>query len=158
MELSQLPSTNTRGKKRLGRGYGSGKGGHTSGRGHKGQKSRGSIGLFFEGAKTKKSLIIRLPLARGKGKLSSRHSSVIVDLKELEVFKKDELVNFGSLQEKGILSKKLPKSVLVKILGNTELKVPLNVALPVSKAAEEKIQKAGGKVIRPDSEKEIKNG
>ncbi len=58
----------TRAKKRLGRGYGSGKGGHTSGRGQKGQKSRGRIHPLFEGQKTKKSLIQRLPLLRGKGK------------------------------------------------------------------------------------------
>lgn len=153
-----MPTTNTRGKKRLGRGYGSGKGGHTSSRGHKGQRSRGSIGLFFQGAKSKKSLIIRLPLMRGKGKLAPRGRRIAVDLKELEVFKKDELVNLESLIEKGILSKKLPSGIFVKILGNTDLGVPLKVALPVSKTAEEKIEKAGGKVIKPGSEKEIENG
>ena len=39
--------------KRLGRGYGSGKGGHTSGRGQKGQKSRTNIHILFEGLKVK---------------------------------------------------------------------------------------------------------
>lgn len=47
---------------------GSGKGSHTSGRGQKGQKSRSHIHVLFEGMKTKKSLLKRLPLMRGKGK------------------------------------------------------------------------------------------
>lgn len=61
-------------KKRIGRGIGSGKGGHTSSRGQKGQKSRGSIHILFEGMKTKKSLLKRLPLLRGKGKFKSKVS------------------------------------------------------------------------------------
>lgn len=55
---------------------GSGKGSHTVGRGQKGQKSRGSVPVIFEGMKMKKSLIKRLPKMRGKGifgpKLSRR--------------------------------------------------------------------------------------
>lgn len=66
--LSNLPKIKTKSKKRLGRGYGSGKGGHTSSRGQKGQKVRGKIHPLFEGQKNKKSLIQRLPLLRGKGK------------------------------------------------------------------------------------------
>ena len=42
-------------KKRLGRGYGSGVGGHTSNRGQKGQKSRTDLHILFEGLKVKKS-------------------------------------------------------------------------------------------------------
>jgi len=70
--LNSLPKAKTRKSKRLGQGYGSGKGGHTSSRGQKGQKSRGSINILFEGMKMKKSLIKRLPLQRGKGKFKSR--------------------------------------------------------------------------------------
>ncbi|MBU2577720.1 50S ribosomal protein L15 [Patescibacteria group bacterium] len=161
MDLSQLPTTNSKGKKRLGRGYGSGRGGHTSTRGHKGQKARGSIGLFFQGTKFKKSLIKRLPLFRGKGKLKSQTDVIVVDAKALSVFKDNELVNFDSLQKNGILSKKLRKNTLVKILGSAEVKVPLNIALPVSKTVRENIQKAGGKIIEPACEKETseeKNG
>ena len=69
MDLSSLPKITKRAAKRVGRGYGSGKGGHTSGRGSKGQKARGKLPLTFEGTKVKKSLIKRLPLQRGKGKL-----------------------------------------------------------------------------------------
>lgn len=70
--MIKLPKVSLRPKKRLGRGIGSGKGGHTSGRGQKGQKSRGKIGILFEGVKVKKSLLKRLPLMRGKGKFHSR--------------------------------------------------------------------------------------
>jgi len=55
MNLNNLKKTTKSSKKRVGRGYGSGKGGHTSGRGSKGAKSRGKIPLDFSGTKSKKS-------------------------------------------------------------------------------------------------------
>jgi ribosomal protein L15 len=58
--------------KRLGRGYGSGKGGHTSSRGQKGQKTRATIHILFEGLKVKKSTIKKFPLLRGKGKFRAK--------------------------------------------------------------------------------------
>lgn len=70
--LHLLPAIVTKKGKRVGRGYGSGKGGHTVGRGQKGQKTRGKIGPLFEGTKNKKSLFQRLPVIRGKGKLKPR--------------------------------------------------------------------------------------
>jgi large subunit ribosomal protein L15 len=69
-----LPKVIQRPKKRVGRGIGSGKGGHTSGRGQKGQKSRGKIGVLFEGLKMKKSYLKRLPLMRGKGKFGPKRN------------------------------------------------------------------------------------
>ena len=51
----RLPKVVQTRKKRVGRGYGSGRGGHTAGRGQKGQKSRKKIGVLFEGVKVKKS-------------------------------------------------------------------------------------------------------
>ena len=62
-------------KKRLGRGYGSGKGGHTSGRGQKGQKSRTKVHILFEGLKVKKSTLKKFPLLRGKGKFLAKPKS-----------------------------------------------------------------------------------
>ncbi len=70
--MIRLPKIVAKSKKRVGRGMGSGKGSHTSGRGQKGQKSRGDIGILFEGYKMKKSFLKRLPLQRGKGKFHSR--------------------------------------------------------------------------------------
>ncbi len=72
MKDFKLPKIVARGKKRVGRGRGSGKGGHTVGRGQKGQKARGKVGVLFEGMKMKKSLIKRLPLQRGKGKFHTK--------------------------------------------------------------------------------------
>lgn len=72
LTLNNLPKTKARAGKRVGRGYGSGKGGHTVGRGQKGQKTRGKIHPLFEGQKNKKSLVQRLPLLRGKGKLKAK--------------------------------------------------------------------------------------
>ncbi|OGY08339.1 MAG: hypothetical protein A2782_00750 [Candidatus Blackburnbacteria bacterium RIFCSPHIGHO2_01_FULL_43_15b] len=76
LTLNSLPKIKSETKKRLGRGYGSGKGGHTSSRGQKGQKARGKIHPLFEGQKNKKSLIQRLPLLRGRGKLKPRKGKV----------------------------------------------------------------------------------
>lgn len=148
MNLASLPKTTDRRKKRVGRGYGSGRGGHASGRGTKGQKARGKIGLFFQGTKFKKSLLKRLPLVRGKGKFKVQKAApVVVNLKYLNLFEKGEEVNVASLKTKGILPKTLPEETVVKILGEGEIKVALSVALPVSQGAREKIEKAGGEVV-----------
>jgi large subunit ribosomal protein L15 len=73
--MTRLPKVITKSKKRLGRGMGSGKGSHTSSRGQKGQKSRGNIGVLFEGMKVKKSFFKRLPLKRGKGKFHPKKTN-----------------------------------------------------------------------------------
>lgn len=72
MQNVRLPKVVGKKLKRVGRGMGSGKGSHTSGRGQKGQKSRGDVHVLFEGMKMKKSFLKRLPLIRGKGKFHSR--------------------------------------------------------------------------------------
>lgn len=160
MELSKLPKITHSGKKRVGRGLGSGKGGHTSGRGNKGQRARGKIALFFEGTKFKKSLIKRLPLVRGKGKFkSTQPKNIVVNVKYLNLFKENEEVTFASLQAKGIITKDLSPTTPVKILGEGELKIPLKVFLPVSGGARKKIEAAGGVIIgeektKTNSEKE----
>ena len=66
MTLNTLTKIKDKPKKRVGRGYGSGKGGHTSGRGAKGQKARSKVPLYFEGAPMRKTLIRRVPMLRGK--------------------------------------------------------------------------------------------
>jgi len=72
--MINLPKVVQKSKKRVGRGRGSGKGGHTVGRGQKGQRTRGKISVLFEGMKVKKSLLKRLPLARGKGKFHPKRN------------------------------------------------------------------------------------
>jgi len=148
MKLNKLPKTTKRKKKRLGRGYGSGKGGHTVGRGAKGFKARSRVSLVFEGTKTKKSFLKRLPLQRGKGKFKpSKSKPLVVNVKYLNLYKKGEKVNLMTLVEKGIIVDEEAKKQGVKILGDGDLRVALTVELPASKGATEKIIKAGGKVI-----------
>lgn len=70
--MIELPKIIAKRKKRIGRGIGSGKGGHTVGRGQKGQKTRDNIGILFEGLKMKKSQIKKTPLLRGKGRFKPK--------------------------------------------------------------------------------------
>lgn len=152
VKLDRLPRTTTRRKKRLGRGYGSGRGGHTVGRGAKGLKARGKVSLIFTGTKTKKSFLKRLPLRRGKGKFKSLKSKpLVVNLKYLNLFKKGERINLKTLIEKRVVAADEAEKYGVKILGEGDLKVALIVELPTSKGAAEKVKKAGGKVV------EVKN-
>lgn len=146
--MNTLPKVVTRRKKRVGRGYGSGKGGHTAGRGTKGQKSRSKVGIMFEGVKMKKSLIKRLPLRRGKGKFKAKTGAIIIKLNYLNVFPTGSKVNFETLTKHGVLKKDLPRNTKIKILNAGELKKKLSVEVPISKNAAKAVKKAGGKVAK----------
>ncbi len=129
-------------KKRKGRGPGSGLG-KTAGRGHKGQKARGSskVEPWFEGGQT--PLHRRLP-KRGFKNINHKVYA-IVNVKTLEEkFEEGEVVTPEVLLERGIIKKLLDG---VKILGDGEITKPLTVkAHAFSKSAREKIEKVGGKV------------
>lgn len=133
-------------KKRVGRGYGSGKGGHTVGRGQKGQKTRSNLGILFEGVKVKKSFIKRLPLRRGRGRFKAKNKPLIVKLGYLNLLPEGTKVDLASLIKYGIVDAKQAKVFGVKILGNGELKKKLTVFVPTSKSAAEKIKNTGGKI------------
>lgn len=144
MKLNELPKITIRKGKRVGRGYGSGKGGHTSGRGTKGQKVKRSMPLLFQGTKSKKSFVKRLPFLRGKGKFKSlSKKSFIVKSGQLNVFKKDETVDLKALIKKGLVPEFTQK---VKILNDGKVEVALTVAVASSKGAKAEIEKAGGKL------------
>lgn len=146
MKVHQLPKTVEKGKKRVGRGYGSGRGGHTSSRGQKGQKTRGKIHPLFEGAKTKKSLIQRLPLLRGKGRFKTRRQKpVTIDIERLNSLPEGSVVNIELLVKAGIVSVDA-KKVGIKLLGNGELSKKLTVTVPATRGAAQKIGAAGGTV------------
>jgi large subunit ribosomal protein L15 len=118
---NNLQKLTDKSKKRLGRGYGSGKGGHTSSRGQKGQKARRSIGILFEGMKMKKSLIKRLPIKRGKLKQSAGVKPFAISLDTLlNFYKKNEVVSEKTLLEKGIVTENLLKKRGVKIVGSSK--------------------------------------
>ena len=154
-----MQKTITKSKKRLGRGYGSGKGGHTSSRGQKGQKSRSSLNILFEGVKFKKSYYKRLPLRRGKGKFKSQNKPLVVKIAYLEVFPSGSKVNIDSLVAKGIVKQTDAEKYGVKILGNGECKKKLTIEVPISKSAAKKIEKSGGKIVgsEPAKPKESKS-
>lgn len=146
MKIHQLPKVVEKGKKRVGRGYGSGRGGHTSSRGQKGQKSRGKIHPLFEGTKTKKSLIQRLPLLRGKGRFKpGRQKPVTIDVEQLNSLPEGSVVGLELLVKAGIVSSGVKKTG-VKLLGNGKLSKKLTVAVPATAGAAQKIGAAGGTV------------
>lgn len=142
MNLTKLPKIVTRGKKRLGRGHGSGKV-KTSGRGTKGQKARDTIRPGFEGGQL--PLVKRLPLWRGKGRNQSRRPSYFpVSLAKLTNFSDDAVIDLPSLVAKRLAPAKITK---IKILAApTTLPKRLKVKLVCSAAARSAIEKAGGKV------------
>ncbi len=145
MNLGELQKVNSGQKKRRGRGYGSGKGGHTVGFGVKGQKSRGrgKVPLGFEGG--------QVPLYKKMPKIShfkgiKKRGSVAVSLVSFNVFKDGSKVTPEKLVEEGILVK-LPRSG-VKILANGELHKKLDFeGFLISNGAKDKIEKAGSKII-----------
>jgi len=158
MQLNQLPKITARKKKRVGRGYGSGKGGHTVGRGQKGQKARNSVGILFEGTKMRKSLIKRLPFLRGKGKFKSfKKKPVVINLKYLNLLPDGTEVSLKTLTKYNLIKAGQEEKNMVKILGDGQLTKKLIIKLPISKAAAVKIEKAGGKVILEEGKPEIKN-
>ncbi|MCL2629275.1 MAG: 50S ribosomal protein L15 [Alphaproteobacteria bacterium] len=138
------------GKKRVGRGMGSGKG-KTAGRGHKGQKARsGTSGVrTFEGGQT--------PIYRRLNKIGF-----------FNIFRKNFAeINIGKI-EKAIEEKKLVADKVIdvaalqtarlinraegglKVLGEGKLTKALKIeAVKWTKSAEEAIKKAGGSIAAP---------
>jgi len=143
---SLVPVKNKQAKKRVGRGYGSGRGGHTTGRGSKGHKARGKVKLGFSGTKTKKSWLKRLPLWRGKGKLKARRGVLTISLDQLD----NNYQDGDKVSKESLVAKKLVKSekARVKVLANGSLKKKLIISLPCSQLAEKKIIKAGGQLVK----------
>jgi large subunit ribosomal protein L15 len=132
--MIQLQKTSKRDKKRLGRGVGSGKGSHTSSRGQKGQKSRGHISVLFEGMKTKKSLLKRLPLMRGKAKFKAHAKPVIITVSDLEKLPTGSEITVELLVKEGIVDKKLAEKNGVKVLGGGKTTKKFTFLIPTSKS------------------------
>ena len=147
MELNTLTTKNYKYKKRLGRGIGSTKG-KTSGRGHKGQKSRSGVAIkSFEGGQM--PLYRRLP-KRGFKSIKNKKSIAMINLSRIqEIIDKqkittDNKINLSNLKKSKLINKKYKK---LKLLGGGELKLKLDIEVNfISKSAKEKIEKLGGKV------------
>lgn len=141
-DLRPAPGGNTKKKKRLGRGHGSGLG-KTSGRGHKGLKARsgGSVRPGFEGGQM--PLFQRLPKRGFTNKFSKSYGEVNLD--QLNRFEDGTEVTPELLFETGLVKKSKAKDG-IKILGSGELDKKLVVkSHKFSKSAEEKINSLGGR-------------
>ena len=147
-------------RKRLGRGIGSGTG-KTSGRGHKGQKSRSGVSIKgFEGGQM--PLYRRLP-KRGFTSIFRKNFNAfnLIQIQSLidkkKISSKDE-ISTDFLLKKRIIKKKLNG---IKILGKGEIKTKLIInAEKASKNAIKKIEKSGGtinliKLTKKKNNKEI---
>ena len=141
--LNKISQTKIK-KHRVGRGIGSGKG-KTSGRGHKGQKSRSGVSIkSFEGGQM--PLYRRLP-KRGfnsmqksnLGKINLGKIQYFIDRKSINITDK---INLNLLKKTKIINKKSSK---LKVLGSGEVKQKINIEADFfSKSAKEKLEKAGG--------------
>ena len=129
-----------KGRKRLGRGPGSGLG-KTSGRGEKGQKSRSGYSRKrgFEGGQM--PLHRRLPKRGFHNLFRVEYRTINVD--RLGVLEPGSTVDAVALQKAGLLAKgKAP----LKVLGNGDLRVAVTVrAAKFTASAARKIEAAGGK-------------
>jgi large subunit ribosomal protein L15 len=141
MDLNSLKPVqgSKRGRKRLGRGPGSGHGSQ-SGKGHKGQKSRSGYKskAWNEGG--------QMPLARRLPKRGFtnifRKEYQVVNLSSLAKLDQDVIDKEAMVKSRIIRNKRVP----VKVLGVGDISKPLTVkAHAFSKTASEKIEKAGGK-------------
>ena len=134
--------------KRVGRGSSSGLG-TTAGKGNKGQQSRsgGKTYVGFEGGQMP---LYRRIAHKGFSNYPFKKEYVCFNLDVLEAkFNDGETVNKESLIAKGLISGKA--EVLVKILGNGDVKKKINVVVDkVSESAKAKIEKAGGSVTVAD--------
>jgi large subunit ribosomal protein L15 len=146
--MKDLPKVVSKKAKRAGRGYGSGRGGHTVGRGTKGQKARNKIHVLFEGTKVKKSLLRRLPLRRGKGKFRAQPKPLIVKLEALNLLRSGTAVDLQTLADAGIVNKVDGQKYGIKILGGGKLEKKLKIKVPISASAAKLVKKAGGSVAQ----------
>tara|TARA_B100002052_G_scaffold292542_1_gene314285 strand:- start:750 stop:1202 length:453 start_codon:yes stop_codon:yes gene_type:complete len=146
--MINLNSTNTIKEKKIrpGRGIGSGKG-KTSGRGHKGQKSRRGVAIkSFEGGQM--PLYRRLPKRgfnsikkKDVAKLNIGKIQFLIDKKKI---KPNEKINLDLLKKLKLVSRKFNK---IKILGSGDLKDKIDIETNfISKSLKEKLDKTGSAV------------
>jgi large subunit ribosomal protein L15 len=146
-----IPKIIVKRSKRVGRGYGSGKGSHTVGRGQKGQKTRRTIPILFEGYKNKKSLLRRLPMLRGKTKFKAYDKPVVVNLEDLNDIPAGTTIDIPTLVKYNIVDEREAKKYGVKILGQGELKKRLIFNLPTSQRASQKLEKRSKSTSKEES-------
>ena len=135
-----------KGKLRVGRGIGSGKG-KTSGRGVKGQKSRSGVAIkSFEGGQM--PLYRRLP-KRGFNSINKK-TIAILNLDKIQSYidkkniKTTDTLNSNLLKKLKLIDQ---NSIKLKILGSGAIKDKINIEADLaSKSAVEKLEKIGGSI------------
>ena len=148
MRLNEISDNQgaTKDHKRVGRGAGSGTG-KTSGRGHKGQKSRAGATINgFEGGQM--PIYRRLPKRGFKNPFRKQYRIVNIDDIQKAVdagkVKAGAELDAQSLQDVGIVGK---GKLGVRVLGRGKINVAINLNVAgASKTAITAIEKAGGKV------------
>ena len=146
MRLNTINNKIHKAKMRPGRGIGSGKG-KTSGRGHKGQKSRSGVAIkSFEGGQM--PLYRRLPKRGFKNFNSDKSTIAIINISDIKNFldiKKispTEKINLKTLQNLKLVNRKYKK---LKVLGSGDIKNKISLEVNnISKPAKLKIESVGG--------------
>ena len=156
MKLNEIKDKDgaTSGRKRVGRGIGSGKG-KTGGRGVKGQKSRSGVSINgFEGG--------QMPIYRRLPKRGFSNSMFTSDYNEVSVGRVQAAIDAGKLDaKKTVTAEALAEARVirrvrdgVRLLSGGEIKAKVEFDVSgASKAAIEKVEKAGGSVkVAPEAE------
>ena len=158
MKLNEIKDNlgSTKSRKRIGRGIGSGKG-KTSGKGHKGQKSRSGVSIKgFEGGQM--PIHRRLP-KRGFTNINRIHFTELnlnniqklIDGKRIDPKK---TITYKTLFDLGLVKSKTAK---IKLLGKGDIKVKIDIEVSAfSNSAKVSVEKIGGSVtILEDKKKSI---
>ncbi len=159
MRLNEIRDNkgSTKPRKRIGRGIGSGTG-KTSGKGHKGQKSRSGVSIKgFEGGQM--PIHRRLP-KRGFTninrvnyiELNLDKIQNLIDSKKIDPKK---AINHKVLQNLGLIRSKQGK---IKLLGKGSIKSKIDIEVSASsKTAKDSVEKIGGSVVILEKNKRTTN-
>ena len=159
MKLNEIKDNvgSTKSRKRVGRGIGSGSG-KTSGKGHKGQKSRSGASIKgFEGGQM--PIHRRLPKRGFKNinrinytELNLDNIQKLIDGKKIDSKK---TISYKTLLDLGLVKSKKGK---IKLLAKGDIKVKIDIEVSAfSKSAKDNIEKNGGTVIILDEKKDSLN-
>lgn len=156
MDLSNLKPAEgaTQSAQRLGRGEGSGRGGHSSTRGTKGQSSRSGAGtrpIWFEGGQT--PLFQRVP-KHGFSNAPFRTEYDVANVQRLQRLVDEGRLSAGDSVTPAVLADLglVQDEDCVKILGDGSISTPLDVsAHAFSASAQQKIEAAGGTATALDN-------
>lgn len=147
MDLSNLnaPEPNKKKAKRIGRGQGSGRGGHTVGKGHNGQRSRSGFKekFWFEGGQM--PLQRRIPKWGFKNNFRTEYIAVNTGTIQLfiEHGRLDEKITLEDLRNAGLAG----KNDLIKLLGDGEIEASIDIEVNnASESAQQKVEEAGGSI------------